>query len=149
MPRVGGSGAHMLQDLMCIRWLLQIIKLWCLEINNALQKGCANEWFWWDQLAFYRLDSLCRWCAGGCSPYPPGWAPAPAGTVRVWSGCSFGVWGSTTRSRMLCSPWRGQESVKTSSGVFSFLSGRAISGERGGNAVSQTRTKKQTEPGVR
>lgn len=47
---------------------------------------------------------------------------------------------------------RFQSSAKNNSGVRSFLSGSAISatsGERGGTAVSQTRTEKPTKSGIR
>lgn len=38
--RVGGSGTHILQDLMCIMQPLQIINL--LRINNNTQIRCRN-----------------------------------------------------------------------------------------------------------
>lgn len=84
--------------------------------------------------------------------------PAQLRLWQVWfeSGMVVpSVFGARRHAAGCCVPHgagRLQSSAETNSGVFSFLSDCAISAtsaERGGNAVSQTRTKKQTKSGVR
>ncbi len=92
--------------------------------------------------ASHRLNFLCRWCAGGCSPCPRGSAPALAGRARASSGCSSGVSGSRTRSRRSYSPWCEQASViiQTRCCVFSLLLAAlfALLQERKNGAVTRT-----------
>ncbi|MEQ2175840.1 hypothetical protein GOODEAATRI_021833, partial [Goodea atripinnis] len=90
------------------------------------------------QSASYRLNFLGRLCAGDCSPCPLDSAPAPVGTAPAWSGCSSGVWGSTTRNRRLCSPFCTRSLVIVFAPLLYLPCGWVLlkGGKRGGNATS-------------